>query len=48
MTIGSRTMKATVTNAKRDNYYMMTAYSVELVTPDKKYLDVVNPKGAKK
>lgn len=41
MTIGSRTMKATVTNTKRDNYYMMTAYSVELVTPDKKYLDVV-------
>ena len=41
MTIGNRTMKATVTNTKRDNYYMMTAYSVELVTPDKKYLDVV-------
>ena len=41
MTIGSRTMKATVTNTKRDNYYMMTAYSVELVTPDEKYLDVV-------
>ena len=28
-------------NTKRDNYYLMTAYSVELVTPDKKYLDVV-------
>ena len=41
MTIGSRTMKAIVTNTKRDNYYMMTAYSVELVTQDKKYLDVV-------
>ena len=41
MTIGSRTMKATVTNTKRDNFYMMTAYSVELVTLDKKYLDVV-------
>ena len=41
MTIGNRTMKATVTNSKRDNYYMMTAYSVELVTSDKKYLDVV-------
>ena len=41
MTIGSRTMKATVTNTKRDNYYMMTAYSVELVTQDKKYLDEV-------
>ena len=41
MTIGSRTMKATVTNTKRDNVYMMTAYSVELSTPDNKYLDVV-------
>ena len=41
MTIGNRTMKATVTNTKRDNFYMMTAYSVELSTPDKKYLDVV-------
>lgn len=41
MTIGNRTMKATVTNTRRDNVYMMTAYSVELSTPDKKYLDVV-------
>lgn len=41
MTLGSLTMKATITNSKRDNTYNMTAYSVTLRAQGGKTVDAV-------
>lgn len=41
MTLGSLTMKAAITNSKRDNHFRMTAYSATLRSSDGKTVDVV-------
>ena len=41
MTLGSLSMKATITNSKRDNTYNMTAYSVTLRSQSGKTVDAV-------
>lgn len=41
MTLGNLTLKAIITNAKRDNVYSMTAYSVTLYSQSGQTVDAV-------
>lgn len=41
VTLGNLTLKAVITNSKRDNIYRMTAYSVTLYSQSGKTVDVV-------